>query len=340
MGCGKIIGRMEKTPAQTAISPPRLIPTLAQGITTVANHIYLILMPVALDLFLWFGPHLSFEKLLQDTFAAIKTNLAAFTDMAGTLAAYESIVKRVQQLNFFSMIRSVPIGIPSLLQWAEGTRNPVGTPWIISIQNSSYASLLFLGMSILGIILGTLYLYSLSRVTTKEKPKATLKDIFWVILQCLILCLALLVAFFIILIPVVLLSDIISVMAPGLYEIALFVVSIFIIWLLMPLIFAAHGIFVERKNAIQSIMLSIRMVRSFLPGTGLFVVTAVLIYMGLNVLWSKPPIDSWLLLAGIFGHAFIATSMLTASFIFYRGGLAWMKEKIRRSLANPKINQV
>lgn len=331
---------MEKTPAQTVIAPPRLIPTLAQGITTVANHIYLILMPVALDLFLWFGPHLSFAKLLQDAFATVKTNLAAFTDMAGTLTAYEAIVKKGQQLNFFSMLRSVPIGIPSLLQWAEGSHNPIGTPWIVSIQNSNYAGLLFLGMSILGIILGSLYMYSLSRATTREKSKTTLKDILWIIAQCLILCVALLVAFLIILIPVVLLSDIIGVMAPGLYEIALFVVSIFIIWLLMPLIFAAHGIFVERKNAIQSIMLSIRMVRSFLPGTGLFVLTAVLIYLGLNVLWGKPPIDSWLLLAGIFGHAFIATSMLTASFIFYRGGLAWMKEKMRRSLANPNINQV
>lgn len=331
---------MEKTPAQTAIAPPRLIPTLAQGITTVANHIYLILMPVALDLFLWFGPHLSFAKLLQDAFATVKTNLAAFADMAGTLTAYEAIVKKVQLLNFFSMLRSMPIGIPSLLQWAEGNRNPIGTPWIVSIQNSNYAGLLFLGMSILGIILGSLYMYSLSRATTKEKSKTTLKDILWIIAQCLILCVALVVAFLIILIPVVLLSDIIGVMAPGLYEIALFVVSIFIIWLLMPLIFAAHGIFVERKNAIQSIMLSIRMVRSFLPGTGLFVLTAVLIYLGLNVLWSKPPIESWLLLAGIFGHAFIATSMLTASFIFYRGGLAWMKEKMRRAQANPNINQV
>jgi hypothetical protein len=330
---------METSLAQNAITPPKLIPSLTQGVTTVANHIYLMLMPIVLDLFLWFGPHLSFEKLLQGVFASIKTSLASFADMAGALDSYESILKSVQQLNFFSMLRSLPIGVPSLLQWAEGSKTPLGSYTTISVENSNTALLLFLGMSILGIILGSIYLYSLASVTTKEKSKSTIKLILWTIFQCLILSLALLIAFFIILIPVSLLSDIMMVLAPGLYEIAIFVVGIFIIWLLMPLIFAAHGIFVERKNAIQSIMLSIRMVRSYLPGTGLFVLTAVLIYLGLNILWSKPPMNSWLLLIGIFGHAFIATSLLTASFIFYRGGLAWMKEKIRRSLANPKINQ-
>lgn len=330
---------METSQNPNAITPPRLIPSITQGFFVVANHVYLILFPLVLDLFLWLGPHLSFEKILQDIFSSMKASLASFSDMAGTVKSFDAIQKSAQQLNFFSMLRSYPIGVPSLLNWSSGGNTPLGSNGIIPINNSSFALLIFLGISILGILLGTLFLETLSNTSAKDHPPVTFKVIMWTIFQCLLLCLALVVAFFIILIPVTLLSDVLLVMAPGLYQVALFVVGIFIIWLLMPLIFAAHGIFVERKTAIQSIMLSIRMVRSYLPGTGLFVLTAVVIYLGLNMLWSKPPLNSWLLLIGIFGHAFIATALLTASFIFYRGGLAWMKERIRRAVANPRGTQ-
>lgn len=327
---------MDTSPAQTSITPPRLIPSIAHGFSVVANRIYLILLPLALDLFLWLGPHLSFEKLVQNTFDSIKTNLAGFSDMAASLKTFDTLRQSIQQLNFFSLLRSFPIGIPSLMSWSDGSKTPLGASRFIPVENSTTALLIFLGLSILGIILGTIYLESLSNASLKEKPHTKFVTLLWTIFQCLLLCLALLVAFFIILIPVSLLSDVLLVMAPGLYEVAIFVVGIFVIWLLMPLVFAAHGIFVERKNAFQSIMLSIRMVRSYLPGTGLFVLTGVVIYIGLNMLWSKPPMNSWLLLIGIIGHAFIATALLASSFVFYRGGLAWMKEKIRRSLANPK----
>jgi hypothetical protein len=71
------------------------------------------------------------------------------------------------------------------------------------------------------------------------------------------------------------------------------------------------------------------MVRFFLPGTGSFVMVCVLINEGMNLLWTSTPSNSWLTLIGILAHAFVVTSLLTSTFIYYREGYAWMQENLQ-----------
>jgi hypothetical protein len=56
----------------------------------------------------------------------------------------------------------------------------------------------------------------------------------------------------------------------------------------------------------------------------MFVLALFLAAQGLNILWSVPPDDSWMLLVGIAGHAFVTTALLAASFIYYRDMNAWL----------------
>jgi hypothetical protein len=57
---------------------------------------------------------------------------------------------------------------------------------------------------------------------------------------------------------------------------------------------------------------------------------------GLNLLWSIPEADDWLLSIGIAGHAFVSTALLAGSFIFYRSAMRWMQEIIQHRLAAQK----
>jgi hypothetical protein len=102
-----------------------------------------------------------------------------------------------------------------------------------------------------------------------------------------------------------------------------------LLWMFMPLIFSPHGVYVINQKAFPSMLLSMRMVRFFLPGTGMFVVTAAMVSEVLNMVWTIPDATTWLTLVGIFGHAFIVTALLAASFIYYREGLRWMQETIQ-----------
>jgi hypothetical protein len=35
-------------------------------------------------------------------------------------------------------------------------------------------------------------------------------------------------------------------------------------------------------------------------------------------------------MVGVLGHAFITTALLSASFIYYAGGIRWMRENVNR----------
>ena len=40
-------------------TPPRIFKSILAGFNTVANHIYLIILPVLIDMVLWLGPKLT-----------------------------------------------------------------------------------------------------------------------------------------------------------------------------------------------------------------------------------------------------------------------------------------
>jgi hypothetical protein len=81
------------------------------------------------------------------------------------------------------------------------------------------------------------------------------------------------------------------------------------------------------------------MTRFTLPTSSLFVLTALLLGMGLNVLWSVPTEDSWLALVGILGHAFITTALLASSFIYYQQMTTWLETVLARLRAGMPTQQ-
>ena len=58
---------------QAVTAPPNLIKALRSGFDAITNHMGLILLPMALDLFLWFGPHLGVKKLLESLLQQISS---------------------------------------------------------------------------------------------------------------------------------------------------------------------------------------------------------------------------------------------------------------------------
>jgi hypothetical protein len=108
-------------------------------------------------------------------------------------------------------------------------------------------------------------------------------------------------------------------------QVAVLILGFVAIWLVVPLFFAGHGIFLRSQSAFASVVSGVQMARFSLPNSSLFVLTVLFISIGLNYLWRIPGPDSWMLLVGIFGHAFITTALLAASFIYYRDMNGWLK---------------
>ena len=113
--------------------------------------------------------------------------------------------------------------------------------------------------------------------------------------------------------------------------IAALVFGVLLVWLLIPLLFSPHGIFVNQRVIWASIFDSIRLTRFTLPSTSLLFLTIFVLSEGLDVLWNMPEDNSWFTLVGITGHAFVATSLLAASFFYYRDADRWVQRLIQQA---------
>lgn len=336
---GKIIVCMNTPINPSAIKTPRLIPTLVAGFNTVASHIELILLPLIIDLALWLGPKIKIE-VLERPFVDFVVNYLQSTATAETqqqITDSITILKEtVGQINLATAIRTIPVGVPSLIARELTIESPIKNTIAYEAPSTGFALLAILAFVVVGFFLGTLYFNSLARYTVTPVLPQNKKKILVQFGQNLVTALILLTIVLIILVPGSAILAVATMINSSIGQILLMTAMILLLWLSVPLVFAPHGIFVLDQKAYPSMLLSVRMVRYFLPGAGMFVMTCALISEGLNLLWSVPAANSWLTVVGIFGHSFIVTALLAASFIYYRGGLKWMQESIQ-NISDPNI---
>jgi hypothetical protein len=329
---------MEITSKSEEIKPPRLIDSLTAGFNAIASNIYLILFPVLLDLFLWLGPHLRIKQLLEPFITNLSSSVAGLTTPEfGNMSKWSQEIWDLilTQFNLASFLRTIPIGIPSLMAGLSPIKTPYGFANLFEVTGALQTIFILGSFSLIGIVFGCLYFDAIARSTSKETVPFSISATSNAFVQVLIFSLVFIFILLMFSLPILLIISILTLISPALGEIALLFIGIVAIWFIMPLVFSPHGVFVDGKNIYSSISTSVRLVRNYLPGTGMFFLTALLLYQGLNVLWETAPETSWMSLVGIFGHAFISTGLIAASFVYYRNGIVWMESK-QQTVIDPK----
>jgi len=323
---------METDPNSITASPPRMISSFVNGFNVVASHIYLILFPIFLDLLLWFGPHLRVNNLMQPVIKDMVNSIQTMgsPDMSQMALLAQTVWQTtLERFNLLSLLHTIPVGVPSLLVSVSPLKTPLGNAPLLELSSVGVIVGLWLLLILFGLILASLYFDSISRCILQEKKAFSVKMAARATLQIILLNVILIGIGLILFIPVTLMVSIITLLSPFLAQIFLLLIALFLLWLLVPLIFTPHGIFYNQQNVLAAILNSIRLVRFFLPGTGLFLLMAILLGQGLDVLWRVPAENSWMILVGIAGHAFISTGLLAASFAYYSGGMRRMQDTIK-----------
>jgi hypothetical protein len=318
--------------------PPRLFASLMAGFDSVANHIAVILPPVLLDLFLWLGPHLTLKQFVQpviDSLTMLANSSFISMNASDVATAQQMYTDFFNRFNLFSILRTFPLGTTSLLSLEMPSQNPLGIMQRISA--GSFGGILdwVILLVFIGWLYGVLYYYWIATVTIKPEGR-----MLWRSLKQGVLLSIIWVGLLILLgLPALLILSVLTAISPILGQVVLFIGAILLIWLLMPIFFSSHGIFALQLNALHAILTSLRMVRFTLPNTGLFLLMFLIINQGLNFLWNTPPLNSWWMLVGIIGHAFVSTALLAASFVYYRDINAWLKiifEQLQRQTNSVK----
>lgn len=294
---------------------PKIFTAFKAGYETVSKHLYLVLFPIFLDLFLLFGFRITMVELVQSSIQLFVIPPSASPE---TIASLESL--KTQAIEFFryfsltSFLRSFPVGIPSLFSVAAFSRNPLGEFSIIQLSQPGAVLLAMIVASLIGILLA----YFLYRLSARAISSPTAKDdsilerralISWLLIPIVTITLI-----FFVFLPALLVISFVGALLPFFVTIGYFFLTIAIVTLTIPVIFTPHLIVLEKLTFPQAILTSFQTVRLTNAKTTSFLVLAILANYVTNMLWRIPSDDSWMLMVSIFGHALVSIITLVASF--------------------------
>ena len=331
---------MNDSKLNTLPKPPSLLKTIVAGFDNITNHIALILFPIGLDLLIWFTPRLRLVKIINTFFGdVVQESLLLAPDFQS-----EEILKSAgelwtlagERLNILIALRSYPVGIPSLMSSILPLDNPVRTPTFIDFDSLVVVFILTIIFILIGLILGTLYFSCVSQAVINNAVnwRQLFKDWPRLSVQVIFLSLIWLLIFVGLSIPASCIATLAALGSLALGQCVFLMFLGFFIWVVFPLLFSPHGIFINRKNAWVSLKHGVMLTRMTLPTTGLLFLGILLLVQGSYFLWRIAPEDSWLMFLSIAGHAFVTTSLLSASFIYYRDADNWIQ-----NLQNEKIKE-
>ncbi len=294
---------------------PKIFAAFRAGYETASKHLYLILFPIVLDLFLLFGFRITIVELMQDVIQRFVLPPSATADL---VASWE--VLKSQSLEFFryfsltAFLRSFPVGIPSLLSVASFERNPLGEYQFIHLQEPGTIVLVILAASLIGLFFAYLLFRLTARATTIQSgpPESILESrslVSWLLIPIVSIIFA-----FLVVLPAMLMISLIGAILPIFTSIGYFFLTVAIISLLLPVFFTPHLIILEKLTLPQALAASFSTVRITNAKSTNFLFLAILVSYLTNMLWRIPSEDSWMLLIGIFGHALISIVILAASF--------------------------
>jgi hypothetical protein len=332
------------TSSDKKIEKPKIIQALKSGFNTIANKPYLMVPPILLDLFLWFGPAWRVDSFFRPM-------IQSFSRLPGMNSAeYAELYENFQaiwtdfftNLNLARSLHTIPIGVPSLIVSKQPFLNPIGKPLVFNLDTNAGVLGLWLIFLLVGFFLGSWYFNNISNqvVELHSEKERGIKGLLRAYLQIILMPILILIILLIVSIPLLLLMGVITLISPAIGQVVLLAFSFILIWVILPLVFTPHGIFLYKQNLISAMMTSINVVKTSMSQTTWFILSAFVMIEGLNFLWLSPAVDNWFLIVGIFGHAFIVSAVVAASFHYFLDATAFTQSVMNEKMISVKNNVI
>jgi hypothetical protein len=279
---------------------------------------WLLALPVALNLYLAFGPRLSFTPLLDGLAGLVQrmqpsgADPGMLQDTVGVLEALGQIDMRAQlaALNF------IPTLPPVSMQDADAI--------VISSVGGALAA--FVLINALALPLSALFLVLTAQAVRGEALIwASLgRDIGRTAVAILAYIAVIAVVGLALGLPYIFLSGLLMLLSPAIGVLAVVILQLLVFWAWIYIGFTNEAIVMGRQGPLQAIRASFNLVRHNFWGTlGFLALSAFVIPLGLSVVWqmiSGSPVG---LAIAALGSAYIGCGLAAARMVFYR-------ERIRR----------
>ncbi|MFN2189585.1 MAG: hypothetical protein ACK2T3_12550, partial [Candidatus Promineifilaceae bacterium] len=147
---------MMQSPTENSKPKPSTLATVTAGFELVTSHLWLLILPLSLDLFLWLGPKLSAARI-------IKTSSLQFSADPAIRSLSEQLLEAANHFNIFSILSLPVIGVPALMSSDTPELLPL-IPYHWNVPSASSFLLIYLGLLLAGLFLSVLYLGLIARI--------------------------------------------------------------------------------------------------------------------------------------------------------------------------------
>ena len=290
-----------------------MVDTLSAGYGVVNRRPWIVLFPVLLDLFLWFGPQVSIAPLVGQALspAALQRGLAE----ADAEAIRRVILVAADELNLLAFLAPGWASVPAIMPQLGGGQGP------FTFAGSWSAALLVgLGALVGGALLGSLYRSIIADCVRGGvvAPAGLPGDALRAWTRLLGLAVLLVVGSVVLGVPAAVAVTLLGLVARELGSFGLALLMTVLLWLQLYLFFAPEAIFVSRVGPLQAIRRSVAMVRAnFWAAVGIAVLITIIL-LGMGQVWvAVSRVTPWGTALGILGNAYIASGLVAASTLFY-----------------------
>lgn len=328
--------RQTKTRTVAEQKPLGVIDVLSAGLSLVWRRPWTLLVPILFDALIWLLPRLS----LSNIFLPLQSMMLSTIPLSGDAQnqeALDSVQRALESIHLLGIVSAALNAItrmPTLLAInLTGVTSPIqGWNAPISIQSPELMVLLFVPLFMLGLLAVAFYLEWIAqgvRPLEAAAPRATLLRVakLWLKLiwfTALILALLIVAAFAIL--AVRLLFD-----SPELGAFVTLLASVGLFWLLIYFFFVPSIMGVSTVGFGDAMRRSTLLFRLFFWNTLALVALSVFLDQGLTIIWTGLTVSDFGTVFAILGNAFIGTSLIAASMVYYQDRMNLL-ERMRAQL--------
>ncbi len=315
-----------QTLLQAEDKPLGVIESLQQGFNVLNQHIWLLLPPVLLDLFLWLAPKVKIGPVVDAAITAYETSMSqAFTDAPPEVlqTTLENLRSLSGSYNLLSLLAGVLASMPSLFARLEF--HTVASPLGRVIYLHTWQSMLLL-MAILlplGILIGSFWLAWVAFTLSKHSPWswAFVRRWGWVWINANLY----LILIFIAVLLASLFLGMVAALALALGQAGQLFLGMmwllflgFSVWLNIGLYFVMISVALDDVNLARAIWRSLNVVgRNAMSTLGFLILTLVLME-GFARIWARLSLHPWGVALGMVGNAYLGAAVTLAAFLFYQ----------------------
>jgi len=287
-----------------------VIDSLSAGFGVVNEQPWIVMFPVALDLFFLFGPRVSIAPLVSQV-----VTMPRFAEALGA-AGPSPVIAFAEEANLLGLLSPPGLAMPTvvpLLGIARGS--------LTMLDSLGAVLLVSFGVILLGAFIGSVYRSILAQqareggVSALRLPGESV--VAWY--RVLALALVVIVAAFLLMFALAFVAAVASRVSGA----AMALMSAIATTLMLPaylyLFFAGDAIFVSRVGPIQAIRRSAAVVHTGVWSSLTLVILVTVTMFVMSQIWVMLAGQaSWGLALGIVGNAYIASGLAATTMLFYR----------------------